>query len=289
VKEVTLTAARVLNLQCEPGKQQSIYWDTKSPGFGLRITQAGARSYVFESRLFGKSLRVTIGDAQAWELGKARTEAARLKTLVDTGLDPRLVRQEQRRAIEEHHRASQEARAAATRKEGTFGDAWEVYLEARRPYWSDRHLRDHVQHAKLGGVEKVRGKGVTQSGPLANLRSDRLCDLSGERIAGWLKEESRSRPTMTALSFRLLRGFIRWANETPAYAGLIPGDAYRARVVADSVPRVRPKEGDVLQREPRWPGQIPPPLATPNSPRQDRSDYDDSGVMAMRAAASLRR
>ena len=41
--------------------------------------------------------------------------------------------------------------------------------------------------------------------------------------------------------------------------------------------------------EPRWPGQIPPPLATPNSPRQDRSDYDDSGVMAMRAAASLRR
>jgi hypothetical protein len=40
---------------------------------------------------------------------------------------------------------------------------------------------------------------------------------------------------------------------------------------------------------PRWPGQIPPPLATPNSPRQDRSDYDDSGVMAMRAAASLRR
>ena len=41
--------------------------------------------------------------------------------------------------------------------------------------------------------------------------------------------------------------------------------------------------------QPRWPGQIPPPLATPNSPRQDRSDYDDSGVMAMRAAASLRR
>jgi len=41
--------------------------------------------------------------------------------------------------------------------------------------------------------------------------------------------------------------------------------------------------------KPRWPGQIPPPLATPNSPRQDRSDYDDSGVMAMRAAASLRR
>jgi hypothetical protein len=41
--------------------------------------------------------------------------------------------------------------------------------------------------------------------------------------------------------------------------------------------------------DPRWPLQIPPPLATPNSPRQDRSDYDGSGVMARRAAASLSR
>ena len=40
---------------------------------------------------------------------------------------------------------------------------------------------------------------------------------------------------------------------------------------------------------PRWPVQIPPPVATPNSPRQDRPDYDDSVLMAMREAASLRR
>ena len=40
---------------------------------------------------------------------------------------------------------------------------------------------------------------------------------------------------------------------------------------------------------PRWPVEIPPPVATPNSPRQDRSDYDDSGLRAMRAAASLSR
>ena len=29
-------------------------------------------------------------------------------------------------------------------------------------------------------------------------------------------------------------------------------------------------KGDPLDVAPRWPGQIPPPLATPNSPRQDR-------------------
>ena len=51
--------------------------------------------------------------------------------------------------------------------------------------------------------------------------------------------------------------------------------------------------GDYISRSiailPRWPVQIPPPVATPNSPRQDRLNYDDSVPMAMRAAASLSR
>ena len=42
-------------------------------------------------------------------------------------------------------------------------------------------------------------------------------------------------------------------------------------------------------KKPRWPVEIPPPVATPNSPRQDRSDYDDSWLRAMREAASLSR
>lgn len=242
MKKVGLTAARVLSLQCEQGKQQSIYWDTKSPGFGLRVTQGGARAYVFESRLFGKSLRLTIGDALAWELGKARTEAARLKTVVDGGIDPRRVRQEQRLAIEQ-------AKSEATRDSIRFGEAWDSYIEARKTHWSERHLRDHLQHAKAGGEPKKRGKGVTQSGPLNGLKSVRLLDLTADRVAAWLSEESPIRPTMTALSFRLLRGFIRWTHDAPAYAGLVPENAYKTRAVTDSVPRVRAKEGDVLQRE----------------------------------------
>ena len=47
--------------------------------------------------------------------------------------------------------------------------------------------------------------------------------------------------------------------------------------------------GQLAAIPPRWPVQIPPPVATPNSPRQDRPDYDDSVLMAMREAAALRR
>ncbi|MBO7771585.1 integrase family protein [Burkholderia pseudomallei] len=236
------TAARVESLQCEPGKQQTIYWDAKTPGFGLRLTAAGARAYIFESRLFGKTVRLTIGDARAWDLGRARTEAARLKTLIDDGKDPREVRAEQQAA----HEARQ---AEAKRRDVTFGEAWDEYIEGRKGFWSERHYDDHLLHADQGGKPKKRGKGVTRPGPLAELRPLKLSDLTSDRIALWLDAHSSERPTMSALSFRLLRGFIRWAEDRPAYKGIVPADAYKARDVKEAVPRVKAKDGDSLQRE----------------------------------------
>ncbi|CAG4907005.1 tyrosine-type recombinase/integrase [Paraburkholderia saeva] len=241
------TAARVDSFECEPGKLQTIYWDAKTPGFGLRVTAAGARAYIFESRLFGKTIRMTIGDVRAWDLGRARTEAARLKTLIDDGKDPREVRAEQQAAHEAR-------RVEARRQDATFGVVWEEYLASRKPFWGERHYRDHQQHADEGGQPKKRGKGVTQPGPLAVLRPLKLSELTSERISGWLAGESRERPTMSALSFRLLRGFIRWVDDTPAYKGIVPADAYKARDVRDVIPRVKAKDGDSLQREqlPVW-------------------------------------
>ncbi|CPH74690.1 tyrosine-type recombinase/integrase [Burkholderia pseudomallei] len=237
-----LTAARVESLPCELGKQQTIYWDAKTPGFGLRVTTAGARAYIFESRLFGKTIRVTIGDARAWDLGRARTEAARLKTLIDDGKDPREARAQQQAA----HEARQ---AEARRRDVTFGKAWDEYVESRKPFWSERHYNDHLQHADEGGKPKKRGKGLTQAGPLAELRPLKLSDLISERIAEWMVLQSQDRPTMSALSFRLLRGFIRWTHDSPRYKGIVPTDAYKARDVRDVVPRVKAKDGDSLQRE----------------------------------------
>lgn len=242
MEKQNFTAARIESLQCEPGKQQTIYWDAKTPGFGLRTTSGGARAYIFESRLFGKTIRVTIGDAKAWDLGRARTEAARLKTLIDDGKDPREVRAEQQAAHEAR-------RVEARRRDVTFGEAWDEYVENRKAFWSERHYRDHQQHADQGGVPKKRGKGVTQAGPLAELRHLKLSDLTSARVADWLVAQSAARPTMSALSFRLLRGFIRWADDTPAFKGVVPADAYKARNVKDVVPRVKAKDGDSLQRE----------------------------------------
>jgi hypothetical protein len=131
MKEESFTAARIEAYACQPGKQQKIYWDTKAPGLGLRVTAAGSRAYVFESRLCGKTIRVTIGGPRSWELGKARAEAGRLKTLIDGGKDPREVRAEQRAAIDAKQR--EEKRRAVT-----FDEAWKAYLTTRKPHWSAR-------------------------------------------------------------------------------------------------------------------------------------------------------
>ncbi|RQT78108.1 tyrosine-type recombinase/integrase [Burkholderia cepacia] len=236
------TVARVEGFECELGKQQTIYWDAKAPGLGLRVTAAGARSYIFESRLFGKTIRLTIGSIRAWDLARARTEASRLKTLVDDGKDPRELRAEQQAA----HEARQ---VEARRRDITFGEAWDQYVEVRKPFWSERHYCDHLQHAQAGGVPKKRGRGTTHPGTLAELRSLKISELTGNRIANWLASQSIARPTVSALSFRLLRGFIRWAEDTPPYQGLIPPGAYKMREVRDVIPRVKPKDGDSLQRE----------------------------------------
>ncbi|WP_428852565.1 tyrosine-type recombinase/integrase [Imbroritus primus] len=236
------TTERVASYACPPGKQQVFFWDAKLSGFGLRVTAGGARTYIFEARLHGKTMRITIGRAAAWSISKARERATELRRLVDQGVDPREREAEQRAAHEAY-------KAEARRQDVVFSEAWNAYLAARKSRWSERHYQDHVDHADAGGRPRKRGKGVTVAGPLAVFRPLKLSELTGERIAQWLEVEANQRSTMTALSFRLLRGFVRWADDMPEYRGIIPADSYKSRQVKDSIPRTNAKEGDSLQRE----------------------------------------
>ncbi|MDA8363698.1 MAG: integrase family protein [Gammaproteobacteria bacterium] len=245
------TAGRVAGFRCDPGKQQSIFWDGKTPGLGLRVTASGAKSYIFETRLHGKTLRLTIGDVRTWALGKAQEEATHYKALTDKGIDPRQQMAEQRAKVEAH-------RVEAKRLDLTLGEVWPVYLEARKGTWGEHHYRDHVGLAARGGERRKRGKKRTVAGPLASLLPLPLASLTSVNLAAWLEQEKATRPTSAALSYRLLRAFIRWAEGMPDYRGLIPADAYRARKVKEAVPRSQAKEGDCLQREhlPGWFAQV---------------------------------
>lgn len=241
------TAERVANFCCEQGKQQSIYWDGKTPGLGLRVTAKGAKSYIFEAALNGKTLRQTIGDTRTWAIGKAQAEATRLKGLTDQGIDPRQL-------VAERAAAAVAKQSQAERQQVTLGQEWQRYIEARRSMWSAWHIRDHELVAQRGGEAKKRGNGLTEPGPLATLLDMKLSDLTGPVIGAWLVKEKAERPTRAALAFRLLSVFVNWCESQTELAGLVPAGACKSRQVREAVPSKNTKEGDCLQREqlPTW-------------------------------------
>jgi integrase len=67
-----------------------ITYDDSVPGFGARITSAGAVSFVlnYRRKADGLERRFTIGTFPAWSVTAAREEAKRLKREVDGGGDP---------------------------------------------------------------------------------------------------------------------------------------------------------------------------------------------------------
>jgi len=251
--KVKFTAGRVSGFKCEEGKSQSFLWDSESPGLGLRATANGAKSYMFQAKLNGQAIRITIGALGTWTILEAQAEARRLKVIIDNGQDPRQVKAaglEAEQDARDARQAEAEAKQIQDRRETlTLGMVWPLYVESRRKRWSEWHIRDHENVVRVGGVQKVRGKGFTEPGPLASLLDVRLSDLTGKHIGSWLAKEAETRPTQAALSFRLLSVFVNWCDSQTQYAGLVPAGACKAQQVRDEMPSKNAKEGDSLQRE----------------------------------------
>src|ERR1700693_4644987 len=96
MSKVNFTAARIDGHSCPTNKSQSFLWDEKTPGLGLRATSTGAKSYIFQAKVHGNTVRMTIGSPKSWPVGNAQEEARRLQRMVDEGKDPREVKADQR-------------------------------------------------------------------------------------------------------------------------------------------------------------------------------------------------
>lgn len=60
-----------------------------TPGFGVRVTAAGARAFILNYRTkAGRERRYTIGSPPVWNVPAARAEAASLRRKIDQGEDP---------------------------------------------------------------------------------------------------------------------------------------------------------------------------------------------------------
>ena len=251
MNKVNFTAGRVAGFECEAGKRQSLFWDAKTPGLGLRVSDGGSKSFIFESRLHGKTIRTTIGDIRTWTIAKAQAEAVRLKAMCDQGIDPRQGMADKKAAAE----AKQASKRAEQQRASLLArEAWNAYLQAPHPKWGATHRQDHINLSQPGGEPKKRGKGTTMPGPLASLLDKPLASIDAKTLAAWLDAEKQLRPTASLNAYRKFRAFINWCAESDEYRPFVQADCYQSKAIRDTIPQKRTKEGDCLQREqlPLW-------------------------------------
>lgn len=268
-QRASLTAGAIERLSCPPGKQQAFLRDSEAPGLRVRVTAAGAKSYVYESKLNRQTIRRTIGDVKLWSIEQARAEARRLAVLLDQGSDPR--------ELERQQQAEREAAAVAQVQADqiaavTVGDAWAAYLAERKPFWGERHYADHVKMAKAGGEPVKRGvrfasdaeqasksaskadRPLTMPGPVFPLLPLPLRELTTERVEQWAAEQAKTRPTYGRLCWRCLKVFLGWCAEHPTYAkALTSANPAKSKKAREALGKPNVKQDALLREQlPAW-------------------------------------
>lgn len=251
-RRVSLTKQRIEDFGPSEGQTQAFLWDSAVPSLAVRATRGGSKAFVFQSKLRGEVIRITIGSVDDWHIddrdaGKsARKEARRLRTLVDQGFDPRTERKER-------DEAAHAAKVRANLEETTLRDVWPAYIEAHKAHWGARHLLDHQRLADPGGRKALRGDRKTDPGALAGIMHLPLTRIDAEAVQAWLTLEAKTRPTQARLALGALRACLNWLAESATYRSLIHEGACARRVAERTLPKKGAKS-DSLQREqlPAW-------------------------------------
>ncbi|MDO8811479.1 MAG: integrase family protein [Gallionella sp.] len=256
-EKVKLTAGRIAAFECPKDKPQTFLWSNDPLGLAVRAYPSGAKAFIFQAKVKGQTMRLTIGDVKAWGIAKAEAEARRLQTVIDTGNDPRQVIAEQE--------AKQEAQVAALAQKQvsesvTVAEAWQAYVTDRsasvkdgKPEWGDKHKAHHAYFVQAGGVMRTRGRRPsepkkTRPGILVPLMTMRLADLDADAVAAWLDKVTKQAPTTAAQAFRALRAFLTWCAKHKTYSTAVQAGACQSDDVKKRVPAPQTKENDSLRR-----------------------------------------
>src|SRR5690554_3929903 len=132
-ERVRLTPERIR--KAEPAtRNQYFLRDTEVPGLAVRVTANGAKSYVIERKLNGRTVRMTLGRTDAVLLGDARKDAAAHLAAMREGRDPRVVKAERMAADAlQREQARKALEAASEAKERTLRRLLMAYAD---------HLKD---------------------------------------------------------------------------------------------------------------------------------------------------
>jgi integrase len=206
---VRLTAPTVRALSLPAGKDDHVFFDADLPGFGLRVRASGAKTWMVQYAIAGKTRRLVLGSLAVLDPSKARETAKDLLAQVRLGRDPAGEKMEAR------------ARAAET-----FGALLPRFLERQRARLkprsfeeTDRHLTVHAKPLHGRPIEAIDRRTVAT-------RLAEIAKASGPAAA------NRVRTSLSAFfSWSAREGLVE-ANPV-AYTNKAVENGSRERVLAD--------------------------------------------------------
>ena len=146
-------------------EKDTVFWDRRQPGFGVRVYASDTKMYVAQARTKGKSVRVTVGRHGVISADEARRRAARILTpnrrepYFPCGSIPA-------RAGEPRGRQPRQGRGWVYPRAGG-GTAWHLRLNRRRMGLSPRGRGNHRHREPVrshGGSIPARAGIARQSG-----------------------------------------------------------------------------------------------------------------------------
>lgn len=168
---------------------QAFYRDTDLTGFGLKITSAGSKVYIVETRVQGKPKRITLGKHGALTPEQARKQAQVILGQIAHGKDPAAEKREQRAKAVTLRTAYQDYLIARRNlKPNTLHD-YKRCIEDSLPDWLDKPLtsitKDMVEqrHRKLGTKSPARANNTMRVlRALFNFAMEQYEDQKGQSI-----------------------------------------------------------------------------------------------------------
>jgi integrase len=141
---IKFTAAKLKFLEGIAGKQVD-YFDKTLPGFFLRISQDGKKSFGVMYRHGGRLRRMKLGTYPLLSLAKARNKAASALRNVELGQDPATEKQEDRHAMTFEQVALEYLEHHAKTKKRSWGEDERVIKKDLIPVFGKEHAKDIVR------------------------------------------------------------------------------------------------------------------------------------------------
>jgi integrase len=187
---VMLTPTKVGGLKPAKLGQRYQVMDAMVPGFGVRVTESGNRTFILRTRFPGSDSpsRREIGKCDDITLSDAREKARRWRELVRQGIDPA-------------EQAARDRAAELQKRQTTFGAVAEDFIREKLP--AERKGKDAEREIRRDLMPKWQAMPIKE--------------VTDQHVSSLIKAKGRDGKVGARNLLALIKRFFRWATAQPEY------------------------------------------------------------------------